>query len=498
MTRGSRSFQPMLTKIESDVSLLEASGDSDGSTVACGSDVAASTLLTCDRSPWADDALQSCCGTPQLGRQGSPRAGLRFDLSDELCAQSEEWGRSTTPNSVASSGWQYAEPTQTLIFLDWDDTLFPCTELFERWRLPRRVSGPSEAPLPEELQRELEPWRTAVEEYLTMVCALTDRCVIVTNSSPPWVESCVQRFAPNLRKFFNGGPRAPRVAYAGEARRRTGPGKVPAFCCCPLWWQNVRRALEPDPTYEERRAELTEAKLTAMRREATSFYSRYPGQTWKNIISLGDMRYERDAVQELSASRVAPARERLRTKAFVLPSAPSLPELTLWLRLLCLLLPALARLDGDVDADLSAAANPMQAIGKALSLPHITAVSLPQLGPSGASAAAASDGPGVYRLTYDATFTCASLSTTLGQVMAGNLVEVLEVVNCPSSRCVRGRIAEPPDGWLSLASLESGQRWAEREDRYAVEEALDEVAVAVQDALFLSVPQFRAPLRGSA
>jgi len=415
---------------------------------------------------------------------------------------SEVMGRMATPNSVASSAWQYAEPTQTLFFLDWDDTLFPCTELFERWALPRRPgvrrggsaakSGKavarqtSQEQVPAELERDLERWREAVEEYLSVVCALSDRCVVVTNSSPPWVESCIERFAPNLRRFFSGGARGVRVVYAGEALRQARASQASmACCCCPQWWHTVQEALSPIPTSEDRRVELTSAKLSAMRREAIIFYSRYPGQTWKNIISLGDMKYERDAVQELSATRVSPARERLRTKAMVLPGAPTLEELTLWLRLFRVLLPVLARFDGNVDLDLHCAADPLQKLAKALGLPSLSHVSLPQLGPTWYAPA---DGPGTYRIVSEVQVeSSSSQGSHVGELAAGAVVEVAEVVTCVIHRRIRGRIANPP-GWITLVGDNGCGRSAHKDVDDQLEEALDEVAVSVQESMFLSSP----------
>lgn len=41
-------------------------------------------------------------------------------------------------------------------------------------------------------------------------------------------------------------------------------------------------------TEDEVREECTLAKYNAMKQEATAFYARYPGQSWKNIVSIGD------------------------------------------------------------------------------------------------------------------------------------------------------------------------------------------------------------------
>lgn len=55
---------------------------------------------------------------------------------------SGSWHRQLSPCSVlsaASSGRLYAEPAQTLIFLDWDDTIFPCTEIFQKRHYSRKT-----------------------------------------------------------------------------------------------------------------------------------------------------------------------------------------------------------------------------------------------------------------------------------------------------------------------------------------------------------------------
>ena len=102
------------------------------------------------------------------------------------------WSRQQSPCSVlsvASSGRLFAEPQQTLLFLDWDDTVFPCTELFHKRGLPKRSKDWT--PLDPELLAALEPWQRAVKEFIGRACAISDRCVIVTNSRKPWVAGSV-------------------------------------------------------------------------------------------------------------------------------------------------------------------------------------------------------------------------------------------------------------------------------------------------------------------
>eukprot|EP00930_Biecheleria_cincta_P039781 TRINITY_DN27315_c0_g1_i1.p1 TRINITY_DN27315_c0_g1~~TRINITY_DN27315_c0_g1_i1.p1 ORF type:complete len:445 (-),score=77.61 TRINITY_DN27315_c0_g1_i1:129-1463(-) len=311
--------------------------------------------------------------------------------------------RQTSPGSVASSGRLFAEPAQTLLFLDWDDTIFPCTELFHRRGLPRRTRDWT-SPVSAELSAELEPWRRALEEFLEAACALSDRCVIVTNSRSPWVTACIDQFAPSLKPFFERhrlDGRGPVVVYAADelreangARRESGTedsrkkccasceSGLAALCCRPILqtWFGASNDTDATPAhgYVNKPFDLTQAKLQAMRREASRFYSQYPGQTWKNVLSLGDMRYEHEAVKALSAGRVpVQARERLRIKSIILPTAPDLGELTLQLRVWSLLLPVCARFDGELDMDLSMSSTPFEDLSAALQMPLLARLQPP-------------------------------------------------------------------------------------------------------------------------
>eukprot|EP00425_Heterocapsa_triquetra_P017371 CAMPEP_0195148958 /NCGR_PEP_ID=MMETSP0448-20130528/176206_1 /TAXON_ID=66468 /ORGANISM="Heterocapsa triquestra, Strain CCMP 448" /LENGTH=409 /DNA_ID=CAMNT_0040187585 /DNA_START=12 /DNA_END=1238 /DNA_ORIENTATION=+ len=297
-------------------------------------------------------------------------AGGASELGDTLndleVPKVQAWGRQESDSSLATSAQQYAEPGQTLIFFDWDDTLFPYTAIFEQWRIGRHGSKPP--PLPEELETELAAWREALYQYLAVACSLTDCCTIVTNAKRPWVDYCVDRFAPNLRPLLDGRTGGPTVVYAGEML----PPRESKLS------RGAGSGLKLLAKYEDRSKQLTAGKLAAMRNEATRFYSRYPEQTWKNILSLGDMKYEHDAVHELTSTRKSPPRERLRTKAILLPRRPSLSELTLRLKFSRLMLPAYVRFNGDIDLDLRTAADPLQAIARALSIPQLGDLSFPR------------------------------------------------------------------------------------------------------------------------
>lgn len=279
----------------------------------------------------------------------------------------------TSPKSptatVADSMYRFAEPSQSLIFLDWDDTLFPTSDLFDNWGLPARTEQWDRVVLTAEQTLSLERWREVLSIYLRTACALSDRCVVVTNAKRGWVESCVARFAPNLQMQFSAA-NGPRVIYAREdwkTQQRLHPGSPRG---------NPAKFSNESPTQEEICEELTKAKFIAMRREAKEFYAQYPDQTWKNILSVGDAKYEHDAAQDLAFRRKSPEGERLRLKAVITPASPSINDLTYRLRLATLLFRAYVHFDGDLDLDMNTPER-LQAIADALEMPELRSVIRP-------------------------------------------------------------------------------------------------------------------------
>ena len=315
--------------------------------------------------------------------QAVPRPSER----EELIA----WQRQLSPCSVisvASSGRLYGEPAQTLLFLDWDDTMFPCTELFCRMGHGKRVRD-WVAPLCPQLDEALKPWRQAVEEFLRQACAVSDRCVIVTNSRPPWVTACVDHFAPNLKPLFEQ-EYGPTVVYASELMKQQVEPQPESLLTkalqhlqnmglCFSFTEKLKLLAGAGGTNPRPLFDLTEAKLLAMKREAEHFYSQYQGQTWKNIISLGDMAYEYEACKTLTATRVAPQdREKLRTKSVVLLPSPQLSTLTLQLQIWTQLLPFCVRFDGDLDLDLGSSFAPFEDLARALRIPGLAKLPAPR------------------------------------------------------------------------------------------------------------------------
>lgn len=338
-----------------------------GSTETGGTSVCSEVLLPpsafSEVSTSFPDALQPCSTFTKEQADRSPLA----DRGPQDSPQPDRIKKMFSSGAVsrasrADSDWLFADPSQTLLFFDWDDTLFPTTELFDRWGLPSNQSRWDSMELTSAQEMQLEKWSTACFQYLCTACSLAERCVIVTNSKRPWVTDCINRFAPNLQRLFDKED-GPHIVYAREAHTHA-TRKISSTP--PVRWQSPRVASE-----EEHEEQLRAWKYAAMRHEAKTFYSRHKGQTWKNLISIGDMRYEHDAIQDLSFRRVGPRRERLRTKAFITGLQPSISALTFQMTHGVPVLPAIVRHNGDIDLDFDSASNRFEALAEALGIPEI-------------------------------------------------------------------------------------------------------------------------------
>jgi len=286
------------------------------------------------------------------------------DEEKDSCPVSPQGGQSAKCHTevVQNSLARWTEASQTLFFLDWDDTLFPTTQLFDTWGFSSQYGTWDTLELSAEQDRLLILWSAALKVYLQTAKSLSERYVIVTNALRPWVSECIKRFAPSLQHLFERED-GPQVVYAREALSTTrgGPGSPRG---------NPSRYTDQEVLAEEMDDLLKKAKFAAMQVEANRFYSQYKGQTWKNIISVGDAKYEHDAAQDLAFRRRTPARERLRVKTIVTPENPSLTDLIYRLRLGTLLLPAYVHFDGDLDIDMNNSAS-LTAVADALCMPEL-------------------------------------------------------------------------------------------------------------------------------
>jgi hypothetical protein len=180
------------------------------------------------------------------------------------------------------------------------------------------------------------------------------------------VEQCVKFFAPQVEEVLD--QTGISVVYAGRNRRKIRPAVQPSG--------DVFRANK-----DECMSVLTGLKHNAMCRHASAFYAHYPGQTWKNIISVGDAPYEANALRDLDLRRVGPERERLRTKAIICPEAPCVQRLTARLLTETFLIPLVARHDGDLCLKLPRcdSVRTVALFAEHLGLPELQTVDVPEV-----------------------------------------------------------------------------------------------------------------------
>eukprot|EP00933_Yihiella_yeosuensis_P040759 TRINITY_DN35133_c0_g4_i1.p1 TRINITY_DN35133_c0_g4~~TRINITY_DN35133_c0_g4_i1.p1 ORF type:complete len:330 (+),score=63.83 TRINITY_DN35133_c0_g4_i1:238-1227(+) len=274
-------------------------------------------------------------------------------------ADSDEDSKDGTENIL--SPHSFRNPDETLVFLDWDDTLCPTTDLLQNWGLSTRDIKQGRWRRSKELeltvaqQKILKRWQESAKKFLSAVCKL-GKVVILTNAAPGWVETCVECFGGDLKEVFHSEG-APKVVYARcllddlikkkKVREWTG-------------LTNPARQTIPCYNYNEVaiEAQLTKGKFEAMRQEARAFYHAKSQRSWQNIVSVGDGLYEWNALNELGMRCQGPEHEELRLKNLLLAHTLSVEHLTTTLDMLAVLLPKCVKHDGDLMIDLQTVPDP--------------------------------------------------------------------------------------------------------------------------------------------
>jgi len=114
-------------------------------------------------------------------------------------------------------------------------------------------------------------------------------------------------------------------------------------------------------------------KGKAIARECRDFYSQYEGQSWKNVISIGDSDFERLGTQgamqdymrdhgiNMDSSDAVDVNGhvyKVRTKTFKMVDQPTIEELTVEVEMLRTWLPHMIKLDSSFDINLNNADDP--------------------------------------------------------------------------------------------------------------------------------------------
>lgn len=249
------------------------------------------------------------CG---FGLEASPHSSPNgdFGVGDGSCTPwSPSSGRST------DSTLEFHLPQQSLILLDWDDTLLPTTECVH-------VRGLDlEGELCGDIAEALSQHAKAASALLQEARDLADRVVVVTNSGKGWVEASCRAWMPTL---------LPQLSQCKVVSARSS--WEPFGVISPAGW-----------------------KAHAFNEEISSFYARYKHQSWKNIVSIGDTIYEHEALGRVV--RIAPpcnarGRSCCRSKCVKLLEQPSVNQLTQEAKLLCESLRGIVSHDGDLHLQL--------------------------------------------------------------------------------------------------------------------------------------------------
>lgn len=304
---------------------------------------------------------------------GHYRFGSASDLAehketrDSNCTASSSlrsFGVSTSDaalfNSSARRNSQamFAQKNQTAIVLDWDDTLFPSTYLRFTLRLSPRLPLDQQRIPPHQKQRAeaiLKECAEHVLELLRAVCQVGNM-VIVTLARKPWVTDSCAYFYPGVGELLR--EKNVKIIYAQESLTES-----PA-------------ALTKGMTDEETGDFWAGVKGRAIAGELEELHNLYEGQSWKNVISIGDSEFERlgtkGAINRYSADRgldnsnsalVNGHVYKVRTKTFKMLDGPSAEELMVQVQMLQRWVPYLVMLDDSFDHDLNDV-NDMEAISK--------------------------------------------------------------------------------------------------------------------------------------
>lgn len=241
-----------------------------------------------------------------------------------------------TPFRARGSEGQYVRPDQTIILLDWDDTLCP-----SHWVRQCHLRPGSE--IPKECQQPLQELAESGANLLTKAMAL-GKVSIVTNATHPWVHNACRTFMPSVMPFLKYIP----VIYAKSVYDQLG---VEAGKLDKNGDDNRFNALLAEQGDDA--AEPQKWKELAFEQEISGFYARYAHQSWKNVLSVGDSIFERDAVRRVVLCRQSmEPQKRCRTKTIKLMQDPSLEDLIAQVRIVCDVLSSVVQHDGDLDVEL--------------------------------------------------------------------------------------------------------------------------------------------------
>lgn len=257
----------------------------------------------------------------------------------------------------------FADKQHTAIIFDWDDTLFPTAyirmDMKFKMMLPLREQRVHNK-VKEEAAANLLKCADCAIAILRIAHGLGE-VVLVTLARAEWVREACRNFYPGVWEVLE--ELKVKVVYAQDD-------------------PSLDKSKTKDMSDEELEEFWCRAKGTAIGKELRRIYSKYPGQTWKNILSIGDSDFERlgtlsatkDYMQQLGIIKddvvgvssplltgegvVGGRKKKVRTKTFKMVTQPSVDELAVEIDMCKQWLPLMVDFDAGFEIDLSCVEKP--------------------------------------------------------------------------------------------------------------------------------------------
>jgi len=233
--------------------------------------------------------------------------------------------RQLSMESVRSTGSQieYSSPDQTIIIVDWDDTLCP-SSFVKKHGL--KLFDPH---VPNHFKPVLEKVAKASRAVLEKASEL-GKVVIVTNAEEGWIDLSCKQWLPSLRQTLD--------KFTIVSARSTWE---PRGISSPAGW-----------------------KARTFNTMINQFYSRYLHQSWKNVLSIGDSPHEMQALNRVTLGTHDPSfnptkswqrqTRKCRWKTVKFMIKPSAEQLVTELEMLAQGLPQMVNHDQELAIEISA------------------------------------------------------------------------------------------------------------------------------------------------
>lgn len=230
------------------------------------------------------------------------------DTSCLSSGESDDQFTVETPRTRANSQWCFHHRGQTVIIYDWDDTLFPTYYLMHVAQWDAKPSQHGKVALRGKEQLDKVRRRLAkCEEKAVKILKHSNKIghvVVITLAGTGWVEQACQTFYPQVGEIL----RSLHIKVI-HARDTVSESQL----------ATAKKRSQAANNKQEEFWGLV--KGYAISTEVERFYSQYEGQSWKNILSIGDSRFERYGL--LAASTAYMSGQRLSSWDGSRPFSPS-------------------------------------------------------------------------------------------------------------------------------------------------------------------------------